>query len=436
MSGKVVNVGLIGYGVVGKGTVAALIDNAALIKRRTGLDIVLKGVADLNIDKCSDKYMDNIEIKTKNADDLINDKSIDIIVELIGGYGAAKTFMTKAIANGKHVVTANKALLAVHGKEIFSMAKEKGVSIGFEGSVGGGIPIIRVMKEDFSANDILEITAIINGTANYILTRMTKEGKAFSEVLKDAQEKGYAEADPTFDVEGIDSAHKICLLASLAFSTFIPFDKIFVEGISDIKPIDIQIARELGCVIKLLAIAKKDEKGAEVRVHPTIIPKANMLASVDGVFNAICVMGDKIDRTMHYGRGAGGAPTGSAVAADIINIARDIVHCGGSSRVPIFIMEDENLPVKDIRDVKSSFYLRFIVADNPGVLATIGGLLAKYNISVSSALQREKESGSASVPLVFMTHETLGSDIINAVAEIDALPVVAEKTVVIRVEGE
>lgn len=370
MGGNTVKVGIIGYGIVGKGTVSALIDNAEIIKNRTGLDIVLKGIADLNIDKCNDIYTEKIQIKTKNAEELIDDPEIDIIVELIGGYGAAKTFINKALAKGKNVVTANKALLAVHGKEIFSMAEEKGARIGFEGSVGGGIPIIRVMKEDLTANNIQEITAIINGTANYILTRMTKEGKAFEEVLKDAQEKGYAEADPTFDVEGIDSAHKICLLASLAFSTFIPFDKIFVEGISNIKPIDIQIARELHCVIKLLAIAKIDENGAEVRVHPTIIPESNMLASVDGVFNAICVLGDKVGTTMHYGRGAGGAPTGSAVAADIINIARDIAFCEGAARVPVFIRQDEAVAIKNIKDVKSSYYLRFIVADNPGVLAT------------------------------------------------------------------
>lgn len=436
MGSNTVKVGIIGYGIVGKGTVSTLIDNAKIIKSRTGLDIVLKGIADLNIDKCNDIYTEKIQIKTKNAEELIDDPEIDIIVELIGGYGAAKTFITKAIAKGKSVVTANKALLAVHGKEIFSMAEEKGVRIGFEGSVGGGIPIIRVMKEDLTANNIQEITAIINGTANYILTRMTKEGKAFEEVLKDAQEKGYAEADPTFDVEGIDSAHKICLLASLAFSTFIPFDKIFVEGISNIKPIDIQIARELHCVIKLLAIAKMDENGAEVRVHPTIIPETNMLASVDGVFNAICVLGDKVGTTMHYGRGAGGAPTGSAVAADIINIARDIAFCKGGARVPVFIRQDDAVTIKNIKDVTSSYYLRFIVADNPGVLATIGGVLAKNNISVSSALQREKEDKSGFVPLVFMTHEVLGSNIIKAVAEIDSLPVVAEKTVVLRVEGE
>ena len=434
MNGKVIKVGIIGYGIVGKGTVAALMDNAELIKRRTGLDIVLKGIADLNIDKCNDKYLDQIPVKTKNADELINDKEIDIIVELIGGYGVAKTFIIKAINNNKNVVTANKALLAMHGKEIFSLAEEKGVQIGFEASVAGGIPIIKVIKEDLIANDIEEIKGIINGTSNYILTCMTKEGKGFDEVLKDAQVKGYAEANPTFDVEGIDAAHKICLLASLGFSTFIPFDKIFVEGISEIKPIDIQIAKELNCVIKLLAIAKKDSLGVEVRVHPTIIPKTNMLAFVDGVFNAVCVTGNKVGTTMHYGRGAGGTPTGSAVAGDIISIARDInASCG--RRTPAFILHNENLDVKDIKEIKSSFYLRFIVADNPGVLATIGGILAKNNISVSSVLQREADDKSKFVPLVFMTHEVLGNNIVNAVAEIDKLPIMGEKAVVIRVES-
>ena len=434
MSKQKINVGIIGYGVVGSGAVESLIGNADVIRDKTGLDIIVKSIADLNIDRKTSKFLDCVEVKTKNADDLINDPEIDIIVELIGGYGAAKKFITEAINKGKHVVTANKALLAIHGREIFSLAEEKGVSLGFEASVGGGIPIIRVMKEDLVANNINEIYSILNGTANYILTRMTKDGKAFEEVLKDAQEKGYAEADPTLDVEGIDAAHKICLLASIAFSTVIPFDKIFVEGISNIKPVDIEIAKELGCTIKLLAIAKRDDTGIEVRVHPTIISNNDMLSSVDGVFNAICLTGDRVGRTMHYGRGAGSSATGSAVAGDIINIARNI-SAKSSSKVPVlgFIKSREYGELRNIDNITSCFYMRFMVVDAPGVLAKISAILAENKISVSSALQREKDRGGKYVPLVFMTHETKGHNVMAAVAAIDKLDVTAEKSAVIRV---
>ncbi len=437
MAQKTINIGIIGYGVVGSGTVENLIYNADIIKRKTGLDIIVKGIADLNIDKKNDEILKDIQIKTKNANDLINDPDIDIIVELIGGYGVAKDFIIGAINNGKHIVTANKALLAIHGKEIFSLAKEKGIMIGFEASVGGGIPIIRVMKEDLVGNNIQEIYGIINGTANYILTRMTKEGKAFNDVLKDAQEKGYAEADPTFDVEGIDTAHKICLLSSIAFSSIIDFNKIYVEGISNIKPVDIEIAKELGCTIKLLAIAKKDGLKVEVRVHPTMIPTDNMLASVDGVFNAICVTGDRVGTTMHYGRGAGSAATGSAVVGDIVNIASKLSNNYSSSLVaPLGFIESNNIELIGIEDIHSCYYMRLMVDDTPGVLAKVGGILAKNGISVSKALQRENEKGSNFVPLVFITHEVVGKNIISAINEIDNLDITAEKSVVIRVEGK
>lgn len=437
MAQKTINIGIIGYGVVGSGTVENLIYNADIIKRKTGLDIIVKGIADLNIDKKNDEILKDIQIKTKNANDLINDPDIDIIVELIGGYGVAKDFIVSAINNGKHIVTANKALLAIHGKEIFSLAKEKGIMIGFEASVGGGIPIIRVMKEDLVGNNIQEIYGIINGTANYILTRMTKEGKAFNDVLKDAQEKGYAEADPTFDVEGIDTAHKICLLSSIAFSSIIDFNKIYVEGISNIKPVDIEIAKELGCTIKLLAIAKKDGLKVEVRVHPTMIPTDNMLASVDGVFNAICVTGDRVGTTMHYGRGAGSAATGSAVVGDIVNIASKLSNNYSSSLVaPLGFIESNNIELIGIEDIHSCYYMRLMVDDTPGVLAKVGGILAKNGISVSKALQRENEKGSNFVPLVFITHEVVGKNIISAINEIDNLDITAEKSVVIRVEGK
>ena len=434
---KVVNVGIIGYGVVGKGTVAALMDNYETVKRKTGIDIVVKGVADITIDKKQDEYLSKIDIVTKDAMDLITNKDIHIIVELVGGYTFAKDFVIKALENKKHVVTANKALLAIYGKEIFPLAKKMGVDIGYEASVGGGIPIIRVMKEDLAVNNILEIYSIINGTANYILTKMTEEGKEFADVLKDAQKQGYAEADPTFDIEGIDSAHKLSILSSIAFSTLVDMDKVFVEGISNIKPIDIAIAKEFGCVIKLLAIAKRHGNDIEVRVHPTMIPVTNTLAQVNGVFNAVYLKSDKTGPTLHYGQGAGSTPTGAAVAGDIINIARNITS-NIDVRVPVlgYVEQEENINVINIKDIHSSFYMRLMVEDTPGVLAQVGLILANNGISVSSALQRESSiECNGCVPLVFMTHDVIGSQIINAVKEIDSQPFIKEKTVIIRVEG-
>ena len=434
---KVVNVGVIGYGVVGKGTVAALIDNFQSVKRKTGIDIIVKGVADISIDKKHDEYLSKIEILTKDAMELITNKDIHIIVELVGGYTFAKDFVIKALENKKHVVTANKALLAIYGKEIFPLAKKMGVDIGYEASVGGGIPIIRVMKEDLAVNNILEIYSIINGTANYILTKMTEEGKEFADVLKDAQKQGYAEADPTFDIEGIDSAHKLSILSSIAFSTLVDMDKVFVEGISNIKPIDIAIAKEFGCVIKLLAIAKRHGNDIEVRVHPTMIPVTNTLAQVNGVFNAVYLKSDKTGPTLHYGQGAGSTPTGAAVAGDIINIARNITS-NIDIRVPVlgYVEQEENINVINIKDIHSSFYMRLMVEDTPGVLAQVGLILANNGISVSSALQRESSiECNGCVPLVFMTHDVIGSQIINAVKEIDSQPFIREKTVIIRVEG-
>ena len=412
---KVVNVGIIGYGVVGKGTVAALMDNYETVKRKTGIGIVVKGVADITIDKKQDEYLSKIDIVTKDAMDLITNKDIHIIVELVGGYTFAKDFVIKALENKKHVVTANKALLATYGKEIFPLAKKMGVDIGFEASVD----------------------SIINGTANYILTKMTEEGKEFADVLKDAQKQGYAEADPTFDIEGIDSAHKLSILSSIAFSTMVDMDKVFVEGISNIKPIDIAIAKEFGCVIKLLAIAKRHGNDIEVRVHPTMIPFTNTLAQVNGVFNAVYLKSDRTGPTLHYGQGAGSVPTGAAVAGDIINIARNIAS-NINVRVPVlgYEKQEENINIIDIKDIHSSFYMRLMVEDTPGVLAQVGLILANNGISVSSALQRESSvECSGCVPLVFMTHEVVGSQIINAVKEIDAKPFIKEKTVIIRVEG-
>lgn len=433
-----VNVGIIGYGTVGSGTVEVLIDNKETIKQKTGIEINITKIADLRIDKIQDEYLDQIPYKTKDAYEIINDDNIDIVVELIGGYEPAKTFIMDSLKNQKHVVTANKALLAVDGLDIFKLSDEKGVYLGFEGSVGGGIPIIRVIKEDLAANNIKEIYGIINGTANYILTKMEQDKKEFDEVLKEAQQLGYAEADPTFDVEGIDTAHKITILSTLAFNTIVPFDKVFVEGISKIKQVDIDFANKLGCKIKLLAIAKKHENDIEVRVHPTMIPNRYILSKVVDVFNAIYLISDKVDRTIHYGRGAGAKPTGSAVAGDIIDIARKLVSgCQKTVSTLGFTGKyTQYYPIKDINDIRSSFYLRFNALDKPGVLSKIAGILGKYGISISSAIQPGESSPGDVVPLVFMTHETLGRNVNNAVNEIDSLDVVKDKTVVIRVEGK
>ncbi len=435
MSNEKIYVGIIGYGTVGKGTVQVLIDNFNTIYDKTGIEIIIKSVADLKFD--NDEYLEKIAVKTNDVYELINDEEISIIVELIGGYKPAKKFILDALNAGKHVVTANKALLAMYGKELFKAAEENGVNLGFEGSVGGGIPIVRVMKEDLVANNITEIYGIINGTANYILTEMEKTGKDFAAVLKEAQDLGYAEADPSFDVNGDDTAHKITVLASIAFKTLVPYEKVFVEGISEIKPIDIEYARKLGCKIKLLAIAKKFEDDIEVRVHPTIIPDRYILSKVEDVFNAIYLVSDKVDRTIHYGRGAGSLPTGSAVAGDIISIARDLAS-GCKKRVPVLGFKSDYTsyyPIRDINDIKSSFYLRFTALDEPGVMSEIAGILGKYDVSIASAIQSGEGNNGNIVPLVFMTHKILGRNLFDAVKEIDLLDIVRDKTVVLRVEG-
>ena len=327
-----INVGIIGFGTVGSGTARILINNADIIKRRLGIPVVLKKMADLDIKKDRGIKLDK-DVLTTDADKILDDPDIDIVIELIGGYEPAKGFILKAIERGKCVVTSNKALLAVHGEEIFHTAASKGVDIGFEGSVGGGIPIIRILKEGLAANNILSIYGIINGTSNYILTKMTNEGRAFGDVLSEAQRLGYAEADPTFDIEGIDSAHKLTLLTTLAFGTPVKFDNIYTEGITRITPLDIEYAKEFGYKIKLLAISKMDNGEIEVRVHPTMVPNEYLISTVDGVFNAIYIQGDAVGETMFYGRGAGDMPTGSAVVSDIIEIARNIIT-NSVGRVP------------------------------------------------------------------------------------------------------
>ncbi|HSQ77463.1 MAG TPA: homoserine dehydrogenase [Nitrospirota bacterium] len=431
-SKKSINVGIIGFGTVGSGTARILIENAEIIKRRLGAPVVLKMISDLDVKR--DRGINLGEVKlTSDVKDIINNPGIDIVVELIGGYKPAKEFILDAIKNQKHVVTANKALLAVHGEEIYSAAEKAGVTVGYEASVAGGIPILAAVRNGLAANNIKSIYGIVNGTCNYILTLMTSAGRKFDEVLKEAQAKGYAEADPTFDIEGIDSAHKLAVLTMLAFGTPVKFDDIYTEGISKITPLDIDFAKDLGYKIKLLAITKMVNGEIEARVHPTMLPETYPIATVDGVFNALSVVGDAVGSTMFYGRGAGDMPTGSAVVSDIIDIGRDIL-AGCTDRSPVTAFRERKpLTMRKMDDITSCYYLRFSVLDKPGVMSRITGVLGKNNISISSMIQKGRKVDEA-VPVVMMTHEAIERNVRKALAEIDTMDCVAGATVVIRVE--
>jgi homoserine dehydrogenase len=428
-----INIGIIGFGTVGTGTASILIKNRKLLKDRTGFDIHLKKIADLDIKRDRGIRLPK-GVLTNNADSLIADPDIHIIVELIGGTTVAKEIMLKAIRNGKHVVTANKALLATHGTEIFKAAERNGVRVGFEASVAGGIPIIKIISEGLVANRIKSIYGIINGTTNYILSKMSDEKAEFSDVLKEAQNLGYAEADPTYDIEGIDSAHKLAILASLAYGTHFSLKDVYREGISWISSMDIEFARELGYKLKLLAITKETNGKIELRVHPTMIPEEFLLSKVDGVFNAVYVEGDAVGSTLYYGRGAGDMPTGSAVVSDIVDISCDIVH-KTIGRNPLFSRGDKGKNLLKMDDVISMYFFRFSAIDKPGVLSKISGILGKYNISIASVIQKDRRAGKA-VPLVVLTHRAREKDVLSAVKEINKLPIVADKTVFIRVEGK
>lgn len=434
---KTINLGLIGFGTVGKGVVKILRENAGVIQQRLGAVLNLKKIADLDIETDRGVEVDR-SILTKDVGEILNDPEIDIVIELIGGFEPAKKFILQAFDSGKHVVTANKALLAKHGEEIFSRACKKSLNIGFEASVGGGIPIIRSLKEGLAANNFLSVYGIINGTGNYILTKMTNEGGEFNEVLREAQDKGYAEADPTFDVGGIDSAHKIVVLASIAFGTHIPFEAVFTEGITKITPMDVQYALELGYKIKLLAIAKKYNDTIDVRVHPTMVPRENPLSNVDGVFNAIYTTGDAVGESIFIGKGAGSLPTGSAIVGDIIDISREIVAgIGNNTRVSPLSYSSEkiqSMPLMNIKEVVSEYYLRFSALDKPGVLSKIAGILGDHSISISSVIQKERRE-KGPVPVVMMTHEAKEENVQSALKETDKLNVVGDETVLIRVEN-
>jgi len=423
---KLVKVGVIGFGVVGTGTIKILLNQRELIKKRTGIDIILKKVADKDIERPREINLPK-EILTTDAWEIIKDPEIDIVVELVGGTTIAKEFIIEALKNGKHVVTANKALLAEQGNEIFEEALQRGLKIGFEASVGGGIPIIKVMKEGLVANKILAIYGIINGTTNFILTKMTNEGIDFQDALSEAQRLGYAEADPTLDIEGIDSAHKITILASLAYGIPLSFNKVYCEGITKITAQDIAFAREFGYKIKLLAITKILDGEIELRVHPTMVPEDYLISKVDGVFNAIYVEGESVGETLYYGRGAGSMPTGSSVVADIVDIAK-----GVNTMPPDF---SEKLYIKPMEEIESMYYFRFTALDRPGVLSKISGVFGEHNISIASVIQKGRSKAGA-VPLVILTHKAKEKDVLEALEKIDKLPVVAAKSVFIRVEGQ
>ena len=429
---KEIQVGLIGFGTVGSGLAEVLLSQQKRIEKRSGLSIRLAKVADIAISELPPQFAD--VALTGDANDLFNDPDIDIIVELIGGIEPAKTFMLRAIESGKHVVTANKALISQEGWEIFSAAAEKGVEVGFEASVGGGIPVIKALKEGLVANKILSIMGIMNGTANYILTRMADEGAAFTDVLKDAQELGFAEADPTYDIEGIDTAHKLAILMSMSYGMRISLDDITIEGISRLEPVDIQFAREFGYRIKLLAISRNHDNHVEARVHPTMVPENHLLANIHGAYNAIHFTGDMVEDVLLYGQGAGMMPTGSAVAADIVDIARNI-KSDSIGRVPnLSYMPDQitSRKITPIEELFCPYYFRISALDKPGVLSTISGILSNYGISIESVIQKGRKENDP-VSVVILTHSAQESAVRNALSEIDALDVVAGETVKIRI---
>ncbi|CAG0951117.1 homoserine dehydrogenase [Geobacter sp.] len=429
-----IKVGLLGLGTIGTGVAKLLMNNADLIAAKVGARITLKKIADLDI--TTDRGITlPAGILTTNADEVLTDPEISVVIELIGGYEPAKRFVLKAIENGKHVVTANKALLALHGDEIYPAAARKGVEVLFEAAVGGGIPVISAIRGNMAANNFSTIFGILNGTCNYILTRMTKEGADFAEVLRNAQELGYAEADPTFDIEGVDTAHKLALLVSLCFGTRVTFGDIHTEGISSLSSVDIKFARDFGYKIKLLAIGKRDGDRVEARVHPTMIPVNNPLADVDGVFNAIRFTGDFIGPVMFYGRGAGMDPTASAVVGDIIDVARNIMAGIGRRCAPLGYRDEAvaTLTLKPMGEIESKYYIRFSAVDRPGVLAKISGVLGRYNISIESMVQSARMAGEE-VPIVIMTHEAFERDVRKALDEIDTFDIITQKSQLIRIE--
>ena len=432
---KPIRVGLLGVGTVGAGTFSVLGRNQQEIRRRAGRGIEIAMVADLDMDRARAIVGDQVEIVT-DAQLVIANPEIDIVVELIGGTGVARTLVLQAIANGKHVVTANKALLAVHGNEIFAAARERGVMVAFEAAVAGGIPIIKALREGLTANRIEWVAGIINGTTNFILSEMRAKGLDFAVVLKEAQRLGYAEADPTFDIEGVDAAHKVTIMSAIAFGVPVQFDKAHVQGITGLQAIDIRYAEQLGYRIKLLGITKRREQGIELRVHPTLVPAKRLIANVEGAMNAVMVQGDAVGTTLYYGKGAGAEPTASAVVADLVDITR-LATADPDHRVPHLAFQPDSMadtPILGIEQVVTAFYLRLVVADEAGVLSKITTILADNGISIDAVLQRESAEGERQTDLIILTHDTVEGRMREALALMQALPTVLAPIVNIRKE--
>jgi homoserine dehydrogenase len=432
---KPINVGLLGIGTVGGGTWNVLARNREEIQRRAGREIRITMIADKDLEKAR-RLAGGRATVVADGNELVSHPDIDIVVELIGGYAAAKDLVLKAIANGKHVVTANKAMLAVHGTEIFAAAQKQGVTVAFEAAVAGGVPIIKALREGLTANRIEWIAGIINGTSNFILSEMRAKGLPFEEVLREAQARGYAEADPTFDVDGIDAAHKLTILSAIAFGIPMQFERVYTEGISRLTREDIRYAESLGYRIKLLGITKRTPEGIELRVHPTLVPARRLIANVEGVMNAILVQGDAVGATMYYGAGAGADPTASAVVADLVDVTR--LHTADPEhRVPHLAFQPDRLAdtrILPMEEVITSYYLRMRVLDRPGVLADITRILADRTISIDAMIQREPSEGEEQVDIIMLTHETQEKNLNAAMAAIERLPVVAGQVTRIRLE--
>ena len=429
-----VKVGICGLGTVGSGTFAVLKRNAAEISARVGADIV---VAQIGSRRDNPKCDTGDVAINRDVFAVAENPEIDILVELIGGTTVAKELVLKAIANGKHVVTANKALIAEHGNEIFAAATEKGVTVAFEAAVAGGIPIIKALREGLAGNKIQWLAGMINGTGNFILSEMREKGRDFADVLAEAQELGYAEADPTFDVEGIDAAHKLVILASLAFGIPLQFDKVFTEGISRIAQEDVIYAEELGYRIKHLGIARDTSEGIELRVHPTLIPEKRLIANVNGVMNAVLVQSDAVGPSLYYGAGAGGEPTASAVVADIIDVARTL-SSSQNSRVPYLSFKTESLsahPILPIDAVETAYYLRMAAVDKPGVLSKVAQILSDGGISIEALIQKEPADGANLVPMIILTNRTIEAKLSAAVSQIEGLESIVGEVTRIRVES-
>jgi len=432
-----VKIGLLGLGTVGGGSVTVLTRNGDEIARRAGRAIQIAHAAARQYDPARIEGLEQIGRISDDAFAVVDDPEVEIVIELIGGYSPARELVLKAIENGKHVVTANKALIALHGNEIFAAAQAKGVMVGFEAAVAGGIPIIKAVREGLAANRIEWIAGIINGTGNFILTEMRDKGRDFADVLAEAQRLGYAEADPTFDVEGIDAAHKLTILASLAFGIPLQFDKTFTEGISRVEPQDVAFAAELGYRIKHLGITRRTAAGIEMRVHPTLIPHRRLIANVDGVMNAVLVKGDAVGPTLYYGAGAGALPTASAVVADLVDLVRALTT-DPTNRVPHLAFQPSELadtPVLPIDAVETAYYLRITALDRPGVMASIAGILSEEGISIEAIKQKEPAEGETTVPLILLTHRIEEAAMNRAIARIEAFDGISGKVVRIRMEG-